>query len=149
MRPVTRVTPNIPVQFVKTYAIVSPTETHTRPGTCEEAGCEAHRRGWRTAIDESTELGEQQAFYIRRHSGRKYQEVRHSATSVMFMFEAGQTCFAQHRIPLERPAHFVVRGGDWRGNPLGIRPRLHVRAEDWVEDFATHQQSIVDVKQRG
>ena len=59
-----------------------------------------------------------------------------------FAFTEGQRCCgsAEHRVQY-KPALFVVRDGDWRGNPTG-RTRTHVRPEDWVEDFAEHQDSI-------
>lgn len=133
-----RFTPAGPAHAYKTYEIISPVSTHFRPGTCDEAGCLAQRHGWTTTVDESTDLGARQAHYIRSQSGRKFVEERGPLT--VFTFEAGQKCFATHQIPLDRPELYVVRGGDWRGNPLGdVR---HHRADTWTEDFAEHQDRI-------
>jgi hypothetical protein len=48
-----------------------------------------------------------------------------------------------------RPELFIVRGGDYRGNPLGTPTRVHARPEDWVEDFSTHTQAIADRLEKG
>lgn len=132
----------------KTYSIASPIATHTREARCEEVECDAHANGWVSAIDVSTDLGSKQANYIRLHSGRHISSTQTDGTVVRFTFPAGQQCFAEHRVSLERPALFIVRGGDWRGNPAGIRP-VQRKAEDWVDDFATHQQRVADAVKKG
>jgi len=151
-----RLTPGLPAEQMKTYVALTPQATHFRPATCEEAGCPHHANGWKTVVDEATPLGSQQAAYIRSEclddarinrpdwgGRRRYRETREGDLTV-FTFEAGQECFVQHRVPLEREAVFLVRGGDWRGNPRGTPTRRHARPEDWVEDFATHQQRLAD-----
>lgn len=143
-----RISPSVGPQYMKTYAIVAPRETHTRPATCDEVNCGAHRGGWRSAIDEATLLGQHQAYYIRTTSGRKFVETREAGVTI-FIFEAGQICFAEHRVPLDRPAHFLVKGGDFRGNPIGLPAFHHKRPEDWVDDFANHQISIAEAHERG
>jgi hypothetical protein len=135
-------TPVGPAHAYKSYQILSPLSTHFRDGTCEEAGCLAQRHGWRTVVDESTDLGKRQAHYIRSLSGRTFTEERGPVTT--FTFEAGQRCFATHKVPLERPELYVVRGGDWRGNPTG-EIYQHQRAADWVEDFGEHLDRIARV----
>lgn len=139
-----RIAPNLPVGAVKTYGIRAPLQTHWRPATCAEVECLAYQRGWRTTVDVRSELGARQAYYIRMHSGRSFEvsEVNELGM-VTFTFPAGQKCFQEHRVPLERPQIFVVRGGDWRGNPRG-EFRRHVRAADWVDDFAEHQDKLAD-----
>lgn len=134
---------------VKTYQVALPKKTHYRPATCEEVDCQPYRYGFATTVDESTELGQRQAHYIRKVAGRKYTETRGEALT-MFDFEAGQPCFstAEHVVPLDRPGLFIVRDGDWRGNPSG-RTRTHAYASDWVEDFQDHQQQIADRVERG
>lgn len=146
-----RVTPGLPAGHMKTYGIHSPQATHFRAATCAEVDCPQHLNGWSTAIDEATELGQEQAYYIRNGSGRRYTEDRNKMPGVtVFTFEAGQTCFgsARHQAPLGRPPLFVVRGGDWRGNPTGER-RQHANAADWVDDFATHQDKLADQINKG
>ena len=146
---VNRIEPGMPVDAYKTYRILSPPSTHFRPATCAEVDCEAYLNGWRSIIDETTVLGEQQAHYIRKQSGRSFIEHRFESGLTRFSFEAGQKCFARgHQVRLDRPEHYLVRGGDWRGNPTG-ETRTHVNAADWVEDFGEHQQRLLDQIERG
>lgn len=144
-----RVIPRLPAGAYQTYQVVAPRSTHSRPVTCEQVDCPQMKHGWRTKVDETTELGQRQAGYVRSSAGRRYAEHQDEAGLTVFEFAPGQRCFAQHRQSLERPPLFVVRDGDWRGNPLGTQPRVHARAEHWVEDFAEHQAALADVLERG
>ncbi|MGW1814069.1 hypothetical protein ACWCQM_10985 [Streptomyces sp. NPDC002125] len=128
----------------QTYSIAQPADTLVR-AACEQAGCVAYERGWQSTIDESTPLGAQQAAYIRTQSGRTFREQRTGAGLTVFVFEARQRCFTDHKT---RPQLFAVRDGDWRGNPTG-RTRQHQRAADWVEDFGEHQLRLTDQQQKG
>ena len=141
MRPLNRIAPVGTPDRYKTYTIASPLSTHYRTGTCEEAGCLAHRHGWVTRIDESTDFGQMQAYQIRKRSGRRFTEAKEPAGLTAFTFEAGQRCFREHKVPLERPELYVVRGGDWRGNPRG-EVRKHTSPDAWVNDFGEHQDRI-------
>lgn len=149
MRPLIRAPLRLPASAYKTYAISSPISTHYRPGTCTEVDCQAQARGWSTTVDETTDLGMKQAHYIRKLSGRKFAERREPAGLTVFAFEPGQKCFATHQVSLQRPETFYVRGGDYRGNPLGTPAYRHTRAELWVEDFGEHQQKLADELKRG
>lgn len=140
----------MPVSAYKQYSLHSP-ETHWRVGRCEEVVCEAYQNGWITKLDVGTELGQKQYAYITNHSGRRYTERAYNyegPSIVEFHFEAGQQCFAQHRVPLERDPILVVRDGDFRGNPTGRR-HVHSRVDDWVDDFANHQIIIAERFNRG
>lgn len=141
-----RIEPVLPPQAMKTYQILAPVESHFRDATCAEADCPAFLHGWATAVNEATELGQRQAHYIRKLSGRAFVEARHEAGLTTFTFEAGQRCFGEHKVPLGRPEIFVVRDGDWRRS---ANPRRHANADDWVDDFATHQLRLADQIQRG
>lgn len=143
-----RIEPNMPADAYKTYSIKSPQATHFRLATCVEAQCEAHVNGWRSTIDEATVLGQQQAHYIRKQSGRGYTEERIGGSLVRFTFAPGQTCFTGgHQVRLDRPENYSVRAGDWRGNPTGESRVL--RAQDWIDDFGEHQQRLADQLERG
>jgi hypothetical protein len=145
----TRFEPAMPVTAYKTYRIVSPQQTHFRPATCAEAGCTTYLNGWQSTIDETTVLGQQQAHYIRKQSGRGYTEERLPNGLTQFTFEAGQRCFGgDHQVRLDRPELYLVRGGDWRGNPTGEN-RQHANAAEWVEDFGEHQQRLADEMKKG
>lgn len=142
MRESMRMQPQLPVEAMKTYQVLAPRSTHFVPAPCSAANCPHYLNGWRTPIDESTDLGKQQAYYIRNQSGRRYTEDRNMLPGVtIFTFEAGQSCFRQHERRLDKPEIFLVKGGDWRGNPTGMK-REHVNADDWVDDFANHQDKL-------
>lgn len=151
IRPVNRLEAKLPVASMKTYQIVAPIASHFRPATCAEVDCVHYLEGWASPINESTELGKTQAWYIRNQSGRRYREDRGQAPGItLFVFEPGQQCFnsASHRMKLDRPSLYVVRGGDWRGNPTG-QTRMHVNADDWVDDFMNHQAVLADQLEKG
>jgi hypothetical protein len=141
VRPLSRPDPVLSPASYKTYAIIQPEETHFRSATCEEVQCGAYERGWKTRVDETTELGQMQAAFIRVRARRRFHEEHNVEGMTDFVFPPGQECFAEHKISLERPPLFLVRGGDWRANPRGER-RLHTRADLWVEDFAEHQDRL-------
>lgn len=140
------IVPRLGAQHFKTYQIVAPVPTHFRKATCEEVQCGGWARGWVTKVLPDSP----QANYIRRSSGRRFTETKNEDGTVSFAFPAGQMCFqaANHRKSLEREPLYVVRGGDARGNPMGI-PSIQRRASEWVSDFAEHQQQIADQIERG
>lgn len=146
---VQRIAPLHPRQAYKTYGLSMPLETHWRPATCEEVDCGAWKHGWVTTTDLDTELGRQQYELITHDRERRYTMQRVSLTLVKFVYGPGFPCFARskHRVPLERPARFIVAHGDWRG--YLERPRVHSRAADWVEDFAIHADKIKTAVGRG
>lgn len=132
-----------------TFQIAQPLATHWRPASCVEVDCEAYARGWRTTVDVTTDLGREQAEYIRRHCGRRFVEEHPEGSLVAFTFEAGQVCFAaaDHRVALDRqqifrvaPTHQGLVAGDIR---------THQRPADWVEDFSTHLDHLRTITERG
>ena len=147
-----------PSQY-KTYQILAPTATHWRKAKCREVGCDGYEvscpnctRGWVTQVDESTELGKNQAYYIRKNSGRTFKESR-SGMLTMFQFEGHQKCFTdhpvhEHRIRLDRPFVHLIKGGDYRGNPMGIKPR-EVAYNEWTDDFAENQDNLSTEEKKG
>lgn len=151
MRPINRPEPQLGAEHMKTYEIRAPLTSHWRVGTCAEDNCAAYERGWRTTVDEGTDLGRGQAYYIRKQSGRKFVETRDdvSGTLTIFEFESGQKCFREHQVRLDRTELFIVRDGDFRGNPRGSEALKHARPADWVDDFAEHQATLADRLERG
>jgi hypothetical protein len=143
-----RVKPKAPAQYFKTYAIHSPIATHYRTASCKEVECQHNLKGWVTKLDGSTALGASTANWIRMHSGRRYT-YEQQGVMVTFTFPPGQKCFIEHKVSLQRPELFVVQGGDWRGNPMSLTEYKHRNAEDWVEDFAIHQDKVATAHQRG
>jgi hypothetical protein len=144
MQSVNRVQPEGLVSDYQTYEIRAPRDVRLR-SACEQTGCSAWRQGWESVIDESTPLGRDQAAYIRGQSGRTFREQRTEAGLTVFRFESGQRCFAEHRT---RPDIYLVRDGDWRGNPTG-RLRQHTRPEDWVEDMGEQLGRVADQQRQG
>jgi hypothetical protein len=139
-----RIQPALGVGAYQTYSITSPTDA-TVKAACEQVGCAAWAHGWESTIDESTPLGRQQADYIRHHSGRTFREYKTDVGLTVFRFDSRQRCFAEHKT---RPELYVVRDGDWRGNPTGRR-RVHQRAADWVEDMQETLGTVADDRERG
>lgn len=154
--PTTRDGRVIPASVFKTYQIAAPLRSHWRKVTCREYECDAYVLGWESHIDESTELGQRQAHYVRSVCGKRFREHRTEAGITVFAFEPGQEGFAsrrasedhtQHYLPLEREPLYSERGGDWRAQTS--RPRGYSRAEDWVDSFATHQDKLATALERG
>ncbi len=142
-----RLAPTGPVTAYKSYEFSMPPGTHTRPATCEQVDCPTQASGWITPVDESTTLGQKQAHYIRRLSGRIHTEGPRDVFT-LFTFPPGEECFDTHTVALDRDPIFVVRGGDWRGNPRRER-MTHDRPDYWVEDFAEHQDRLATRISRG
>jgi hypothetical protein len=139
-----RLQPQGPAQAYQTFSIRSRPDQAVRT-VCEQVACEAWRTGWESAIDEATDLGKQQATYIRTQSGRTFREMRTEAGLTVFRFDSGQRCFADHKT---RPELYLVRDGDHRGNPTG-RHRVHTRPQDWVENAQEQLDRFNEDRRRG
>lgn len=136
----------------RTYRVAAPVASHYRPATCAEVECEQHQRGWATVVDEATDLGRQQAAYIRQECAstatpaqpgdgrRRYRERRTEAGWTAFEFPAGQTCFGQHRVPLERPYLYLASAA---GHTIRHTP------DTFIEDSAGHLDKLHTIRERG
>lgn len=146
-----RIEPAMPARMYKTYAFARPLKTHWRKASCEEVSCQAYVSGWKTVIDESAELGRAQAHYIRHDRSRSPSEERTPEGLTEFRFAPGQKCFqgGSHKLPIERDPLFLVKGGDYRGNPMGVTTRVCRNASEWVDDFDEHQHLLADAIKRG
>lgn len=146
-RPLNRMQPVGPPEAYKTYQVVAPKSTHTRPATCEEVGCEPFLKGWTTRLDRAAQAG---MIDTLKRSGRPIQHQWTDGPVQVFLFAPGTPCFksSQHRAPLHRPPLHVVRDGDWRGNPRDTAPIIRSRA-DWLDDFANHQAGIASAVEKG
>jgi hypothetical protein len=144
-----RFEPKLPVEAVKTYRISVPLSTHWRRVSCEEAGCHRHAEGWVMIVNENDPgLGQAQGHYLRKMSGRRFATEQLPDGRTKFWFPPGQQCFEEHRVRNSAPERFLVVGGDWRGNPRN-ELRVHSRPQDWVEDFALHQDELADRLKKG
>lgn len=144
-----RIKPNLPSSAYTTFQVTAPTATHTVEASCEDVECEQYARGWRMKLDLGTDLGQKQAHYIKHLSGRSYRVVDQRDGLVTLEFPGGQPCFQQHRVRNQLPETFLVRGGDYRGNPLGTKTRVHDKPEHWVEEFQEHQDRLKTAIERG
>jgi hypothetical protein len=151
-----------PPAAITTYQVVAPRPTHTRTAGCAEVGCEAQRDGFKV-ICPPTDQGRAWARRIRttcrpagarlspvvaaRIHGRYTLDVDPSGAET-YTFGAGTPCFTAHRVTIDRPELYVVRGGDLRGNPRRQLRRLD-RADQWVDEFQTNQDQIATRIERG
>lgn len=117
------------------FGLARPLATHWRRATCAEVDCPHFIWGWETLVDEGTDFGKMQAGYIRHKSGREFKEEVLANGLTRFEFHAGQRCFREHKMPLEREplltrgmASFPVERAKWinefNENSFQINQRL-------------------------
>lgn len=141
-----RIQPGLPVQLMETYSIHAPRDTHFRVAECREIQCAAYEKGWKTLVDERTELGQQQAHYIRKLSGREFKELCEVEGLTTFLFPAGQKCFREHQTRIDRPELFTKRGGDWRG--ATSEPRV-LPPYGWVDEMQENFERLRMIQEKG
>lgn len=138
--------PVMPAAFYKSYKISAPLHSHWRPASCEEFRCDDFLHGFALHMDVSTELGRKQFAFVRQDKSRKCTLQNTGLNRWTATYGPGTKPFAgpkhDHRLPIGRPPRLLVVGGDWRGNPRGTPTVVHKRMEDWVDDFATHQDKL-------
>ncbi|MBC2903139.1 hypothetical protein [Streptomyces cupreus] len=135
--------PRMPVEAYQTFSVKSRPDRAVKT-VCERVGCKQWRHGWESLIDESTQLGRDQAAWIRTQSRRTFREQRNAVGLTVFRFEPYQRCFQDHQT---MPEKYVVRGGDWRG--VVGKVRVHQRPEDWVEHVQQHMGLLLDERNKG
>jgi hypothetical protein len=144
-----RLTPTVGAEHMRSFRIEAPVNTHWRKATCAEVQCPHYLHGWWSEFDESTELGQFQASYVRTSSGRGFRESRTEAGLTRFEFLPGQTCFRSdehHTRDEDIPELYVVRDGDWRGNPRRTTP-LRLGPDGWVNEFGENQERLRRIKE--
>jgi len=148
-----RITPRLGPEYYQSYTMSLPLSTHWRPATCEEVDCPDFINGFVLTVDTSTDLGQKQYYYVTHDKSRKYSMQRLNQYTYKFIYGPGNNPFAgpahEHRLPIGREPYWLVRGGDWRGNPRGIETRVHTKPEFWVEDCADNQQKLAEFEKRG
>lgn len=145
-----RLEPAGPARAYETFAVHTPRgPEHWRQATCEEVECQAYRHGWQTRVPIGSDLEATLRGARHRHP---FVDARIEGAEWVFTFAAGTPCFqvSTHRVKLREdlPQLFVVRGGDWRGNPTGER-RIHKRPEDWAEHLHERTDAVTEALQRG
>jgi len=149
-----RLAPDAGPEHFKSYAARAPLATHWRQATCEEYECDQFLHGFVLTVDLSTELGQKQWYYVAKvDRERSYSIQRLNQFIVKVIYGPGNPCFepnrSNHRVPVGRPPFYLVADGDWRGNPRRTPMYHHRRVEDFIEDFALHQDKIAVVRKRG
>lgn len=154
----------------QTFSTITDGPGITETCTCEQAGCEKWRNGWRVALDESIPLAARRASYIRKVTRRRFVETREAEHVAVFTFEPGTPCFSDHRDPRGRaafevpfhrrkvrPVLHVVSAGhsaavgqqiNRTGRPDRI-VRTHTRPQDWAEHAAETWNRMADRMNRG
>lgn len=136
-----------PVQSMRTFEINQPIATHFRRATCAEVECGARAAGWKMGFDLTDPERLAAARWIRDHSGRT-MAAEVADGKVTLTFPAGQDCFQKHRVPLEREPFYVVRGGDFRGNPTRQRV-THKSADTFIDQWENDLDRLNAVRERG
>ena len=150
-RPLNRTSNPAPAHAMKTYGLAIPRDpSYWRSVSCAEAGCRAHANGWVTRLDESIHAHAQAANDVRTLRRGEFTETKEADLTV-FTFGPGHTCFASnsHRVRSDRPPLYLVKGGDHRGNPRHVRTIVHKNGDNWVDDFAGHQDRVATLRERG
>ena len=122
------------------YGINRPLSSHWRRATCAEMDCPQYLFGFETLIDEATQFGQHQAAYIRHQSGRHFTEERQASGLTRFVFPAGQRCFREHKIPLEREP-ILTRAS--------LGDKVVLERGRWVEDFNENSERINKQRKEG
>jgi hypothetical protein len=140
-----RIPPALPAAAYKTY-VIARSRRGRRRGTCTEAGCDAWRFGWQTIVPADSP----QAEYIRHDRSRSWREERDPGGLARFTFGPGQEAFAgqhEHWVWADEPGVFLVRGGDYRGNPRQTPALRHSGFDAWANDFGDHQDKLARAQQ--
>jgi len=142
-----RVAPKLRPDAYRSFEVHQPVRTHYRDATCKEVECQHYLAGWVSQLDSATPEGRRWIAAV-RSSGRRFT-VALAGTVHAFSFPAGQRCFqAPHKVPVGRPEIYVVRDGDWRGNPTG-RVDKNVRPGEFVERMAENLDVLTSAAQQG
>lgn len=126
----------------KAYSISAPLATHWRKATCQEIDCKHYREGW--TFNKAHLNAELWRAIETAQPRRRYREVEHAGQTYL-VFYPGQSCFATHKVRIEREELFFVTP-----NATGLivpAARQHKNWDDWQDDFASHQDRIAT--QRG
>lgn len=129
-------------QHMLTYSLKAPMKTHRRRvASCEEFGdCINYQNGFEVQLDLATTEGQFHAETIRNLRGYQYTvEKRGELTT--YTFPAGQNCFGQHTVPIEREPFYLVRGTGGT--------RTHTNGADWVDDLQENLDGLRTIADRG
>jgi hypothetical protein len=141
-----RIQPMLDVRQMRTFQVDAPLATHWRRASCAEVDCPDYLNGFVTTVLAGSD--DEDAL---KASGRKWSSTTANPDgTISYTFEAGTECWSsfRHRVRVREDSLWIVRDGDWRGNPTG-RARRHTRPADWVDEFADHQDKLAEAQRRG
>ncbi len=147
-----RVVPAAPSSLFRTFSASQPVATHWRRASCEEVQCPKLAGGWEITVPpDSQELATLAAACrgeldgVKRGYGQHFTQPDGMLT---YVFPPGQPCLGAlaHRVPLDRPAVFRHRDGDWRGG--SGRVVVHSSAESWRDELGENQLRLRDQRTR-
>lgn len=119
----------------RSYGVSNPTATHTRSASCDEVACKAHAGGFSVIADEATTEGQARLKALADHNvvnGRRFTRTQ-VGTVHTFTFPPGERCFAQHRVPVDRPQFHTI---------THIGARRSVGPDEWLDDFDGHLTTL-------
>ncbi len=157
----------------QTFTSISSPAVHWETCTCDTFGCTKFRDGWTARIDPAAPAGPKWLHWIRKVTKRAYVETVDPSGVVVFTFNPGVPCFADHRDSQAqralgvrphrrqvRPGLFLVTDGPNRIEAprlvnkvltQGRRPddsgilRVHANGADWLEDLAANWNRDADL----
>lgn len=145
----------VPLHLKKGYVLLAPLATHWRPATCEEVRCRAFTDGFEIVLPDSPGRVERIA-YLRADRSRVSTEWRRPDGAVVFRFPPGTRPFAgateheNHRVRIDRPEICAVK--DRLTDPASqwvVHDGPNGGADNWVDDFAGHQDKLFTAAQKG
>ena len=127
------------------FRLSAPLGTHWDEVPCAMVNCPYWRDGWQTLVDTGTDLGKQQAGFLRYKSNLSFREERAGDTLVRFIFSSGQKCFTVHR----RQRHLVtyLKSTSLRGYLNGGMAPLE--RQQWLDEFSEDLYGLNLKKRRG
>lgn len=135
-------------RLLQTFQVAAPGRTHWRPATCPEVECPRYLNGWHTTLDP---IAQADLVHAVRTSGRRPARVFHDAGLVTFVFDPGTVCFdaSTHRIRLDRPELYLVKGGSPARPDPTARVVRHTMPAHWVEHFQEQNDHVITLANRG
>lgn len=139
----------LPAQAYETFSIIRPRgQAFWRSATCDEVNCERKANGWRTVLDLNTLAGRRQATWIVDKSGR-HGSIERAGDVITMTFAAGQDCFEQHKVAIEREPLYVVRDGTATRPLAGGRTYRHATGALWVENMQEDLDKVRRAREAG
>lgn len=136
--------PKLPVTAMQTHQIDAPLTSHWRKATCEEVECTKYLQGYGIPLKglDAEDLGLLRKFVEQYRIRCSRVEINDGEWHLWV--EPGQRCLLAdtHRKRLDREEIFLVRPGDWRGNPGDREPIVFSGADPFADHLHTSLDNI-------